>query len=564
MRARRPSDRRIRLLLLLLLAVLGISLVRATWLQTVRAADLSQRASSQQSETVTIPAGRGTIVDRMGVQLAIAEEAVTVYANPRQVTSPRQVALAAAKTLGVDADALYPQLLDKSKGFVYVMRKADAERAKALEKRNLAGVGFLREERRVYPQGAVAAHVLGYAGTDNRGLAGLELQLEPVLGGRDGSETFVKDPFGRVLNVVKSSPERPGRDVFLTIDHTIQANVESVLGLDGVAVGSRSGNGRCARCAVGWRPRDGGLSRLRRERLRADGRRPPSQRGGHGHIRAGIDVQARDRGRGSLGGTRQREQPVHAALRDPCCGPRRARRGAARNGDDDGRPDPGAVFERRRDHARAVARPAASRPLDRTLRLREADGNRLPGETPGIVLPVERWSGSTIGNVPIGQGIGVTAVQMAAAYAAVANGGMWIAPHLVDHVSGGGRARPERRRVLSRADRETRCFGCSRTWCSRDRHARRSARVQDRRQDGTAAKPDPVNGGYSETNYVASFIGIVPASRPRFVILVSVDEPRGAIWGGVIAAPAFKRIADFALQYLEVPPDDPASLATSG
>ena len=96
----------------------------------------------------------------------------------------------------------------------------------------------------------MAAHVLGYAGTDNRGLAGLELSLERVLGGRDGSETFVKDPFGRVLNVVESSPERPGRDVFLTIDHTIQANVESVLAVDGVAVGRRARDGSRARCAI--------------------------------------------------------------------------------------------------------------------------------------------------------------------------------------------------------------------------------------------------------------------------------------------------------------------------
>ena len=194
----------------------------------------------------------------------------------------------------------------------------------------------------------------------------------------------------------------------------------------------------------------------------------------------------------------------------------------------------------------------------------EPTGIDFPGETPGIVLPVERWSGSTIGNVPIGQGIGVTAVQMAAAYAAVANGGMWIAPHLVDHVSGGGRARPERRRVLSApiADQVLRMLENVVLEGTGTLAAVPGYTIAGK--TGTAAKPDPVNGGYSESNYVASFIGIVPASRPRFVILVSVDEPRGAIWGGVVAAPAFKRIADFVLQYLEVPPDDPASLATSG
>ena len=140
---------------------------------------------------------------------------------------------------------------------------------------------------------------------------------------------------------------------------------------------------------------------------------------------------------------------------------------------------------------------------------------------------MERWSGSTIGNVPIGQGIGVTAVQMAAAYAAVANGGMWTAPHLVDHVSGGGGVKPERRRVLSApiADQVLRMLENVVLEGTGTLAAVPGYTIAGK--TGTAAKPDPVNGGYSETNYVASFIGIVPASRPRFVILVSVDEPRG-------------------------------------
>ena len=191
-------------------------------------------------------------------------------------------------------------------------------------------------------------------------------------------------------------------------------------------------------------------------------------------------------------------------------------------------------------------------------------GIDYPGETPGIVLPVERWSGSTIGNVPIGQGIGVTAVQMAAAYAAVANGGMWTAPHLVDHVSGGGGVKPERRRVLSAPIAAQVLRMLENVVLEGTGTLAAVPGYTIAGKTGTAAKPDPENGGYSTSNYVASFIGIIPASRPRFVILVSVDEPRGAIWGGVVAAPAFKRIADFVLQYLEVPPDDPVSLGSSG
>jgi cell division protein FtsI (penicillin-binding protein 3) len=563
MRSRRLSERRIRLLLVLLLAVFGLSLARATWLQTVRAADLGQRASSQQHETVTIPAGRGTIVDRMGVQLAMSEEAVSVYVNPRQVTNPHEVALAAAKTLRIDADVLYPQLLDKSKGFVYVKRKAGAEQAKALQARKLAGVGFLPEEQRVYPQGGVAAHVLGYAGTDNRGLAGLELQLERVLGGRAGSETYVKDPFGRVLNVVESSPERPGRDVFLTLDHTIQANAESVLRstlsqwgaqrATAVVLDARSGGILAMAVAPGFDANAYARTPVDRHRNVAvtDTYEPGSTfklvtvagalseglvnesspftlpYGIHVADRVVRDAEPRGTETMTVAQILSRSSNVGAITLAQLLGPQRLGRWIERFG------------------------------------FGEPTGIDFPGETSGIVLPVDEWSGSTIANVPIGQGIGVTAVQMAAAYAAVANDGVWIAPHLVDHVSGGRRKRPERRRVLSAsvAGQVLRMLEDVVSEGTGTLAAVPGYTIAGK--TGTAAKPDPVNGGYSTSNYVASFIGIVPASRPRFVILVSVDEPRGAIWGGVVAAPAFKRIADFVLQYLEVPPDDPASLATS-
>jgi cell division protein FtsI (penicillin-binding protein 3)/stage V sporulation protein D (sporulation-specific penicillin-binding protein) len=188
-------------------------------------------------------------------------------------------------------------------------------------------------------------------------------------------------------------------------------------------------------------------------------------------------------------------------------------------------------------------------------------GIDFPGESPGIALPVEQWSGSTIGNVPIGQGIAVTPMQMAAAYAAVANQGVWTTPHLVERVAGGRRAKVDRRRVLP-ADLAQQVLSMLVNVVSEGTGT--LAAVPGYRiagKTGTAAKPDPVRGGYSTSNYVASFVGIVPASKPRLVILVSVDEPRAAIWGGVVAAPAFKQIARFALQYLEVSPDDPATLA---
>jgi cell division protein FtsI/penicillin-binding protein 2 len=191
-------------------------------------------------------------------------------------------------------------------------------------------------------------------------------------------------------------------------------------------------------------------------------------------------------------------------------------------------------------------------------------GIDFPGESPGIVLPRDKWYGSTVGTIPIGQGIAVTPIQLAAAYAAVANGGVWVTPHLVDHVIDGSGSKVVRRRILSPAiARQMLAMLVNVVDEGTGVEAKLPGYVVAGKT-GTAAKPDPATGGYSSSNYVASFVGIVPATKPRLVILVVVDEPRGAIFGGTVAAPVFKQIAGFALQYLEVPPDNPSDLQTSG
>jgi cell division protein FtsI (penicillin-binding protein 3)/stage V sporulation protein D (sporulation-specific penicillin-binding protein) len=179
-------------------------------------------------------------------------------------------------------------------------------------------------------------------------------------------------------------------------------------------------------------------------------------------------------------------------------------------------------------------------------------GIDLPGESPGI-LP-SYWSGSTIGNVPIGQGVSVTSVQLASVYAAIANSGEWIEPHLVDHVVGDAPPRLHRRRILAPGvDRELRTMLKG---VVSDQGTGKLAKIPGYTvagKTGTAQKPGP--HGYIPGAYVATFVGMVPASNPRLVVLVSVDEPHGEIYGGLVAAPAFEQIASFDLQYLEVPPD---------
>src|SRR6266566_3063331 len=197
----RLVNRRIRLFLAALgLAFVGL-LLRATWLQAVRAESLSSLGQTQQRESVTIPAGRGTLFDRSGLELALGEQATTVYANPRQITNPRRAALAVERTLGLNADQIFPRLADRTHGFVYVARQADPAQAAALQRLKLPGFGFYPEERRNYPQGSVAAQILGFVGTDGSGLSGLEFRFNRVLAGRPGKETVVKDPSGQVIDV---------------------------------------------------------------------------------------------------------------------------------------------------------------------------------------------------------------------------------------------------------------------------------------------------------------------------------------------------------------------------
>jgi len=563
----RLANRRVRLLLLLFASAFGIVLARTAWLQSVSASDLSRRGAKQQHETIVTPAGRGTILDRTGLPLALGEEATTVYADPHDVRNPRTVALAAERTLGVDANRLYPQLLDKRKRFVYVLRQADPERAAALRKLGLPGVGFYPEERRVYPQHAVGAQVLGADGTDDRGLGGLELGLDSLLSGRPGRETFVKDPLGRPLDVLSSVPERDGHDVFLTIDHTIQANAEAILRQTVAQQRAKGGT------AIVLDPRTG--------QVLAMAVVPSFDANRFSHVPAAVQRNRAVTDTYEPGSTFKlvtvaaalSEQLVTAST--PFTLPYSIQVADRVIHDAERRGTETLTVGQILSHSSNVGAVTLALKVgsDRLSRWIEqfGFGRRtnidFPGESAGIVLPRAQWSGSTIGTVPIGQGIAVTPIQMATAYAAVANGGVALAPHVVDRVVGMSRARAHlpgvrRRRVLSPRIAHQLLSMLVNVVAEGTGTSAKVPGYLVAGKTGTAAKPDPF-GGYS-SKYVASFVGIVPASKPRLVILVAVDEPRQAIWGGVVAAPAFAQIAKFDLQYLEVPPDATASEGASG
>ena len=550
-------NRRIRLLFVLLALALAGSLARAVWLQGVRAQPLSNLAAKQQRQTIELPARRGTIFDRNGVPLALGEQATTVYADPTQVRNARLVALAAEKALGLDAESIFPQLKDTSRAFVYLQRKADSVKAERLRARELPGVGFYTEERRRYPQGAVGAQVLGFAGQDNQGLAGIELQLNDVLRGRPGRETVIRDPFGRVVDVLSETAERQGRDVFLTLDHRIQARAEDVLRRTARQWGAKSAT------AVVLDPSSGEIYAMATaptfDANRFAEATPDAQRN-----RTASDTYEP--------GSTFKLIPVAGALAEGLVTPHSAftlptsiHVADRVIHEHDPRPTvrmtvADIVAQSSNVGAITLAQQLGSERLaswvDR-FGFGSKTGLDFPGETAGIVPPLDTWSGSTIGTLPIGHGIAVTPVQMAAAYAAVANDGVWLQPHLVEHVAGRGAVRVERRRLLTPAVASQ--LATMLTGVVAEGGTGLAAAVPGYHvagKTGTAAKPLPDGSGYSTSRYVASFVGFVPATRPRLVILVTVDEPT-TIWGGVVAAPAFQELAKFALQYLEVPPDNP-------
>jgi cell division protein FtsI (penicillin-binding protein 3) len=550
----RAANQRIRLLLAVVVLLFAVTLARAAWIQAVNGPAYEAMATRQHRETIQLPASRGTIFDRTGAPLAIGEQATTVFADPRLVEDPKAAAIAAGKALGLDPDELYPRLADRSTRFVYVLRKADPLKAAQLERQKVPGLGFYVEELRTYPQGSVASHVLGYAGVDNRGLEGLEHSLDGTLAGRPGSETIVRDPFGRAIDILASRPERPGRNVRLTIDNQIQASAEAVLG-DTV----RSWDARGA-TAVVLDVRTGAvLAMANAPAFDANrfGATPAERR----RNRAVTDVYEP--------GSTFKLVTIAAALEDGVVTPT----------------TPFVLTPQikiadrwiHEAHARGTERMTVRQIVANSSNVgtvtiagelgagalagwvtRFGFGRRtgidFPGESPGMALPLSQWSGSTIGTVPIGQGIAVTPIQMATAYAAIGNHGVLRTPYVVDRVGSSRTKRPRARRIVSKAT-ATRLMAMLRSVVVEGTGTEAAIPGYTvAGKTGTAAKPE--NGRYV-AKYVASFVGLVPAAKPRFAILVAVDEPHGAIWGGVVAAPAFARIAQFVLQYLEVPPDAP-------
>ncbi|MFN0154755.1 MAG: peptidoglycan D,D-transpeptidase FtsI family protein [Gaiella sp.] len=550
----RLANRRIRLLGIAFTLVFVAAFARAVWMQGVNGTAYESLAQKQQIERIELPAGRGAILDRNAEPLAIGQQATTVYADPRAVVDKAAAAKAIDATLGLDANEVYGLLEDSKASFVYIQRKADPFKAAELEKLGIKGLGFYGEERRAYPQGRVGAHVIGFAGTDNEGLEGIERSFDSKLSGRPGFETIIRDPAGQTLDVIRSRAERPGTSVTLSLDHQIQSKTEHVL-----ATAARRW-GALGATAIVMDTRTGAILAMANA--------PVFNANKYAETRADIRRNRAVTDQYEPGST-FKIVTIAAALEEGVV-----------------QPSTSFVLKPTIQVADRVIREAHTRGTER-LTVREIlsqssnvgtvtvaqelgsgelaawierfgfgkkTGLGFPGESAGSVLPLEKWYGSTIGTVPIGQGIAVTPMQMVLSYATIGNGGVMPQPRLVERVGGHRIKLAPGRRIVSQttANRMMAMFRDVVVEGTGTGAAIPGYTVAGK--TGTALKAE--NGVYVR-KYVASFVGLVPAKRPRLAVLVMVDEPKGQIFGGEVAAPIFRDIARFTLQYLEVPPDVP-------
>lgn len=556
----RPPARRVRGLFAVLVMGLAAIGTRVSMLQLRDAEEYVALARSQRIREIDVPASRGSILDRNGHEMAISLAARAVFANPRMIERPLQVAERLAPVLGVPAKQL-ARALREDTGFVYLARRIDVEAAAEIEAMGIEGIDFLEESKRHYPAGDLAPQVMGFVGVDGAGLSGIELQYDEVLGGRAGKMLIEQDPAGRPIPTGLSRIREPvpGEDLVLTIDRDLEFQTQRAL------QAAVKANGALGGTVVVLDPRSGDVLAMVsypwfdandfstaspdviRNRAVTDMHEPGSV---NKVITAAAALES-----GAIGLHETFEVPDSYQLGDKLFR--------------DVHPHPpaqmtiGDIIAESSNVgtimvAERLGRDRLASFLTRFGYGRET-GIDFPGEAEGILMPRDEWWVTSMGTIPMGQGIAVTPLHMASVYATLANDGIRVRPRLVRGVRDtGGEIHddPVRRgrRVISAETAATLREMLVRVV---EEGTGKLAAVPGYRiggKTGTARKPLEDALGYSD-QYVASFIGFAPADDPRIVVAAMLDEPE-TVYGGVAAAPLFREVVRYALADLHVPPTE--------
>jgi cell division protein FtsI (penicillin-binding protein 3) len=542
-------------------------LLRIIQLQLVKKDELSRRASKQHQSIITFTPKRGAIYDAKGNTLAESAEVNSVYARPRQVKSPSHTARELSRILNLDRGTLLKKLKTK-KSFVWVKRKVTPKQTSRIRESGLAGIYFVKESRRFYPQRShphshyLAAHLVGFVGIDSKGLEGIEAKYDATLSGNATRLTLGKDAFGREILTEVPIPGRSleNHNLYLTIDTNIQYAVEMEL------KGAVEEHGAKRGMAVVMDPTSGKIIAMAnypsfnpnrfwdyppqrwRNRVVTDIFEPGSifkvflasaaleERAAKRH-----DIFFCENGSYTLSGKTIRDVKKYGWLSLEHIIRYSSNIGAAKV-------------------AQLVGRERFHHYIGE-FGFGYKTGIDLPGEAKGIVRPPRTWSKVALGNIAFGQGVAVTCMQLISAISAIANGGNLLRPYVVDRVvdSKGNAVRQSHptiiRRVLS--EETARTLTSILKGIVREGGTGTSAALPNydvAGKTGTAQKVDGLVGGYYQDRFISSFVGYVPSNRPRLVILVVIDEPQGIPYGGRVAGPVFKNIAQRSLQYLNIPP----------
>jgi len=554
----RPSHgtRHAVLLTAFLVAFAAIT-IRLVWIQVVQAPALTRAATAQRLRDIELPPRRGTIYDREGEPLAVSTAARTVFASPNLIKDKPGTARALSQTLGGD-EAAYLAKLQKDSGFVYVERKVDLARAETLENLELEGIGFTDDYRRVYPSGELACQVLGFVGIDDVGLSGLEAEYNGVLAGRAGVVLGERDPRGRPIpgGIQKVFDPVHGHDVVLTIDKDIQyqAQIEITEAVHkwGAKSGSvvimnpKSGEIYAMASAPGFNPNEYSKAKPRaiRNRPVTDAYEPGST------LKCLTASAVVDKGlytpksKFSLPSTiRVGGRTIHESHG----------RGAVRwtltqivtNSSNVGTVKLGLKLGE-----------AGLYESFKAFGLTEKTGVDFPGETTGWLPPPDQWSPSSIGNIPFGQGVSVTPLQLVRAVGAIANEGRLTTPHFLLDVPQSAERVPvwPTRQAISAKTSESVTHMLQAVVTDGTGKAAKVPGYSVAGKTGTAQKAQSGGRGYTGGKYVGSFIGYLPADDPQVLVFVILDEPTNGIYGGTIAAPTFSRLSQFTVSHLKIPP----------
>ena len=562
-----PSRSRRYVLLVLLLAGFAVVLFRLVNLQVLQAAELTARADRQHQKSVSLEGARGTVTDRHGKVLAMNVEVPSIFGVPTSLDSPSNAARFLSPVLHLRREEI-ERKLRQDKHFVWLARKVEPEQGRRLEQLSIDGIGMVMEGRRFYPKGPLLAHVLGFVGMDGMGLEGLERRYESQLHGEKRLTILQRDALGRTVfpKGLREQAPTAGQTLTLTIDEVIQYIAEKELEEAVDHARARSGT------IIVMEPKTGAILAMA-VNPRFDPNAVASLTADRWRNRALTDTYEP--------GSTMKLVVAAAALEERVMMPgsmlfgENGRMTIANTTIHDHEKLGWMTFAQMIQKSSNIGAAKTGMLLgdQRLYRYLQAFGFGqrtdidLPGEVAGLLKSPREWHRRSLASISMGQEVGVTPLQMITAVSAIANDGVLMKPYVVAGVRDQkGQVVKEilpqvRRRTVSPATARmlTGIMEGVVTSGTGTKAAIPGFRVAGK--TGTAQKVDPRTGTYSSALSIGSFVGFVPADAPRLAIIVVIDEPQGEAWGGVVAAPVFRRVGEQVLTYMGVPRDDQVKIA---